>query len=231
MIKIITKEKTKIFIIIPAFNEAKTIGKLLTELKKAGYKNLVVIDDDSRDNTGQIAQKLGATVLTHIINRGLGGALRTGFAYAIAKKANIIITMDADLQHRIENIPNLVKPILDGKADVVIGKRKFSSQKMPVKRKIANQVGNIFTQAFFGFRVADSQSGFRCFSGSALKKLKLYSNRMEISSEIIAEIHRNQLRFSEVPITTIYTKYSLSKGQSFKNGIKTLLRLIAVRLR
>ena len=223
--------RAKIYIIIPAFNEEKTIGKLIKLLKKAGYQNLVVVNDCSSDNTEKIAQKSGAIVLTHIINRGLGGALRTGFAYTISKNADIVITMDADLQHRIENIPNLVKPIIEKKADAVIGKRKFSSRKMPFNRKLANLIGNIFTKIFFGFTSADSQSGFRAFDGRALKKLKLYSNRMEISSEIIAEIHRNHLRFLEIPISTIYTKYSLSKGQSFKNGLKTLARLIAVRLR
>lgn len=223
--------KKDLLVIIPAFNEAKTIGKLLDKLKKQGYYNVVVVDDCSADQTGEIAQKAGAVVLRHIINRGLGGALRTGFAYALSTQTKVIITMDADLQHRVENIPNLIKPIINNKIDVVIGKRKFDSKEMPISRRLANQIGNIFTFLIFGFQVSDSQSGFRCFRYSALGKMKLYSNRMEISSEIIAEIKRNKLKFAEVPISTIYTKYSLSKGQSFKNGLKTLVKLLLVRLR
>ncbi len=225
------KNKSKIFIIVPAFNEEKTIGKLLEKLKSAGYKNIIVVDDCSQDNTGEITQKAGVIVLRHIINRGLGGALRTGFEYALAAGAEIIITMDADLQHRVEDIDKIIKPILGQKAEVIIGKRKFDSNKMPLDRKIANRVGNVVTFLLFGSDVADSQSGLRAFTHKALKKLELKTNRMEISSEIISEIKRNKLKLVEIPISTIYTKYSLSKGQNFKNGIKTLIRLIAVRFR
>ena len=223
--------KEKLFIIIPAFNEEKTIGKLLVKLKSAGYKNIIVIDDCSQDKTGEVAEKVGAVVLRHIINRGVGGAWRTGFAYALKQDAEIIITMDADLQHRVENIPNLVKPILNKKAEVVIGRRKFSSKKMPFSRELANRIGNLFTYLVSGHIMADSQSGFRCFSLKALKKMKFSSNKMEICSEMISEIKKNKLKLVEVPISTVYTKYSLSKGQSFKQGIKTLIRLIAVRFK
>ncbi len=223
--------KSKVFIVIPAFNEAKTIGKLLKKLKIAGYKNIVVVDDCSQDNTGKIAQKNGAVVLKHIINRGVGGAWRTGFAYVLKQNAEIIITMDADLQHRVNEIPKIFGPILNKKADIVIGKRKFGSKKMPLNRQIANKIGNLSTFLLFGFSVSDSQSGFRGLSRKSLEKMELHSNKMEICSEMVSEVEKNNLKLVEVPISTVYTKYSLSKGQSFKQGIKTLIRLIAVRFK
>jgi glycosyltransferase involved in cell wall biosynthesis len=223
--------KNKLFIIIPAYNEEKTIGKLLEKLKKKNYKNIIVVNDCSKDKTSEIAEKSGAIVLNHIINRGLGGALRTGFEYAIQEKADVALTMDADLQHKVEEIPNVIKPVMDGKADVVIGVRTKDLHKMPASHKLANKIGNLVTFVFFGSKVNDSQSGFRVFSLKALKKINLYTNQMEISSEIIGEIKKNKLKLVEIPISTLYTKYSLSKGQNFKQGIKTLLRLIAVRLR
>ncbi len=223
--------KKKLFIIIPAFNEEKTIGKLLAKLKSGGYRNIVVVDDGSKDRTAEIAYQEGVIVLNHVINCGLGGTLRTGFEYALTNGADIIATMDADLQHKVEDIPKIIKPILSQKADVVIGKREFASKQMPFSRKLANKTGNLFTFIFFGLTVSDSQSGFRCFNPKALKKMNLLSSKMEICSEMISEIKKNKLKLVEVPIATIYTKYSLSKGQSFKQGIKTLIRLIAVRFR
>ncbi len=223
--------KKGLFIIIPAFNEEKTIGKLLVKLKSGGYRNIVVVDDCSTDKTSQIAQKARVVVLRHIINRGVGAAWRTGFEYVLENKAKTIITMDADLQHRVSEIPKIFKPIVNKKADIVIGKRKFGSRKMPFSRKLANRVGNLFTFLFFRFNVSDSQSGFRGLSRETLEKMELHSNKMEICSEMIREIKKNNLKLVEVPISTVYTKYSLSKGQSFKQGIKTLIRLIAVRFR
>ena len=223
--------RKKLFIVIPAFNEEKTIGKLIKKLQKNHYKNIVVIDDCSVDKTAKIAEDVGAIVLKHIINRGVGGAWRTGFAYALNNGADYIVTMDADLQHKVEEIDKILEPIINKKADIVIGKRQFQSKKMPLSRKIGNQIANIVNSLLFGLKVSDSQSGFRAFNKSALQKMRLVANKMEICSEMIGEIKKNKLHLIEVPISTVYTKYSLSKGQSFKNGLKTLIRLIVLRFR
>ena len=143
---------------------------------------------------------------------------------------DIFVTLDADGQHNPEDIPKFVEPIKNGGVDVVIGSRFLKNEKMPLSRKIANFLGNIITFLFFGIWVSDSQSGFRAFSREALQRLNLKSSGMEISSEIIKEIKRNDLRLLEVPIKPIYTKYSMSKGQNFLEGVKTVFQLILRRL-
>lgn len=219
----------KLVIVIPAYNEEKTIGKLIDQLKNQGYRRIIVVDDGSEDRTYKIASSKNAEVFRHIFNRGLGGALRTGFAAALKNGADLIVTMDADLQHSVSDIPKLVSPVINKEADVVIGSRMLDFRDMPLSRRLANKIANFFTWLFFGLKVTDSQSGFRCFSKKALAKMDLTSNKMEISSEIIQEIKRNNLRLKEIPIKSIYTSYSLSKGQNLILGIKTLIKLILLR--
>ncbi len=221
--------KERIFIVVPAYNEEKTIGKLLRRLLALEYRNIIVVDDGSSDRTAIIVKRFPVRLYSHIINRGLGGALRTGFAAALNEGAEIVVTMDADLQHKPEEVERLVTPILKGEAEVVLGVRQLAREAMPLFRKIANYTSNLITYLLFGFRVADSQSGFRAFHRKALEKIQLRASRMEISSEIVKEIADKNLCLKEVPISTIYTPYSLSKGQNLKNGIKTLVRLLAIK--
>ena len=219
----------KIIVIIPAYNEEKTIKNVIREAKKYATE-IVVIDDASSDSTYQTAIKEGATVYRHLINRGLGGSLGTGIQVALKKNTDIAVTLDADGQHDPDEIPNLIQPILNGKADVVIGSRFLHDQKMPTKRKIYNKIGNIITYFLFGVKTSDSQSGFRALNRKALKLLKIKTNKMEVSSEIIKEVKKNNLIFAEVPIKAIYTRYSLSKGQGFFTGLRTLFKLIILKL-
>ncbi len=220
----------KIYIVIPAYNEEKTIGKVLTGLKSAGYDNLVVVDDGSNDKTYEIATNHNAIVLRHILNRGLGGALSTGIKAAIKRGAEIIVTFDADDQHSGEDIKKITQPVEKKEAEVVIGSRLLDPKGMPFFRRILNQFGNIATFILFGIWVTDSQSGLRAFSRKAAEKIDIKTSQMEVSSEIIREIGMNQLKLKEVPIQAIYTDYSLSKGQNLFVGIKTFIKLIMHRL-
>lgn len=218
-----------ISIIIPAYNEEKTIAEVIRRAKKHSAK-VIVIDDASSDNTPKIATKEGAKVYRHAVNRGLGGALGTGFKAALIENTEIMITLDADCQHDPEDIPKLIKPITDGQADVVIGSRFLTRQDIPTLRRLYNGIGNIITFALFGVKTTDSQSGFRAFNKKAIGLIDIKTNRMEVSSEIIKEIGLRKLRMKEVPITAIYTKYSLSKGQGFIVGIKTFLKLLIIKI-
>jgi UDP-N-acetylglucosamine---dolichyl-phosphate N-acetylglucosaminyltransferase len=225
-------KKMKTCIVIPAFNEESTIAKVIRELKKEKYANIVVVDDGSEDRTKEAGKKEKVIVISHIVNRGLGGALGTGINAAIEENADIIVTFDADGQHNPKDIKKLIKPIEEGKADCVIGSRLLNPKGMPHMRRIANKIGNFVTYALFGIWTTDSQSGLRAFSRSAAEKIQIRTNRMEVSSEIIREIHKNKLRFTEVPIEAIYTDYSMSKphGQGFITGLKTLFKLILRKL-
>ena len=218
----------KTVIVVPAYNEASQIASVLVELKN--YGQVVVVDDGSTDNTFDLAQAPGVIVLKHIINRGLGGAIGTGLAMAKQLRADVVVTIDADGQMKAVDIPKLIEPIVNNQADVVLGIRSLNRFQMPLRRRIYNWLSNIITYLLFGTLVSDSQSGLRAFSKKSLDEIEINSNRMEVSSEIVAEIGRHRWRLLEVGIMPIYTEYSLSKGQSFVGGIKTAWQLLIQRL-
>ena len=219
----------KIFIIIPAFNEAQIIAETILDVHKY-CSNIIVVDDGSIDKTSQIATKGGALVYRHIVNRGLGGALGTGMKAALENGADIVVTIDSDGQHDVADIKKALKPIIDKKVDVVIGSRLMNPEGMPIIRRIGNWGFNVITYILFKVWTTDSQSGFRLFSKKAASQIKIKTNKMEVSSEIFNEIHRNKLKFSEVPIKVIYTEYSLEHGQSSLNGFKILVKLLLKKL-
>jgi len=215
-------------IILPAYNEAPVIEQVLDSLKKQKLKaKIVVIDDGSTDETAKIARKKEVGVLRHVLNRGLGGALGTGLAFAKKAGADIAVTLDSDGQHDPADIKRVVKPILDGKADVVIGTRwKSNHGEIPFDRKVITIASNILTFFLFGILTSDSQSGFRAFSKKAIDTIIIRTQGMEVSSEFFGEIKKNKLRLAEVPIKVIYTPYSRKKGQTNLNSIQILLKLI-----
>lgn len=219
----------KIFAVIPAYNEESTIAEVL-ESAKPFVDRTIVVDDGSSDRTAEIARTHGAIVVGHITNRGLGAALGTGFALALRQGADLVVTLDADGQHEPVEIQKFIQAIEDG-ADVVIGSRMLTGfVGMPWHRRIAQIFGNVATFCLFGAWVTDSQSGFRALTRYALGKIRVRTNRMEVSSEIIAEAKRHKLHLVEVPIRATYTNYSLSKGQGFLVGVKTLFKLVVRRL-
>ena len=217
----------KLIVIIPAYNEELTIGSVIKGLKKKGYNDIIVVDDGSSDKTFEIASKEGVNVYKHMINRGLGGALNTGITGALREEADLLVTFDADGQHDVNDIPNLVKAIEEG-YDVAIGNR--INKDMPFLRRIGNVGLDFITYLLFGIYVHDSQSGLRMFTREAAAKIEIKTNRMEVSSEIITEIGRKNLKLKEVSIKTIYTEYSMSKGNSVWNGFKIALKLFLRRI-
>lgn len=220
----------KLAIIIPAYNEEKTIDRVIKTIPKKfphiKYLEIIVVNDGSTDNTEKIAVKHKVTLISHLINRGLGAALGTGFAYAKANDFNVLLTFDADGQHNPQDIKTLLKPIITKKAEIVIGSRLMTLKGMPWYRIIGIWGLNLITFVLFLVWTTDSQSGLRAFSKEAISKIKIRSNKMEVSSEFFLEAQRNNLKIVEVPIKSIYTKYSLSKGQKNINGLKILSRLI-----
>lgn len=217
-------------IVIPAYNEEKTIAEVVRSAS-GNADRILVVDDGSIDRTAVNAQSAGATVVTHMLNRGLGGALGTGIAAALHLGADTIVTMDADGQHRVEDAIRLFERLEEGDVDFVIGSRMLEGREgMPLHRQLANTIGNGLTWALFGLWVTDSQGGLRAMTRFAAERIELKTNRMEVSSEFIKEIKDKNLRFAEVPITVIYTEYSLSKGQGLMTGLRTAAKLILRRL-
>jgi glycosyltransferase involved in cell wall biosynthesis len=226
-----------LFLVIPAFNEARVIQHTLRNLPPhfagADSVTVVVVDDGSSDATADEVLACGdprVVLLRHAINRGLGGALGTGLAYARLHGADFVITYDADGQHAPEDIEHVLGPLVGGQADAVIGSRLLDPKGMPWYRVVGNWGLNVFTFFIFGMWTTDSQSGLRGFSRAALRQIDIRMDRMEVSSEFIKEIRRCRLPFAEVPIRAIYSDYSLAKGQRNVNGFNILIRLVLHRL-
>lgn len=218
-----------IFIVIPAYNEEKRIGKVLKELKKE-YRNVVVIDDGSTDNTKNIAKKYCKHVLRHAVNRGQGAALKTGIDYSLSQEADIIVTFDADGQFLVKEIKKVINPILKNEVDVVLGSR-FLGKAVNIKilKKLVLKFGVFVVYVLYGIKVTDSQGGFRALSRKAAEKIKITSDRMEHAGELFWEIKKNKLKYREVPVTVIYDKYALKKGQSWTNSFDLGLKMIIKR--
>jgi glycosyltransferase involved in cell wall biosynthesis len=215
-----------ILIIIPAYNEGRSLPSVIESLKKHGYNNILVIDDGSGDGTFEIAGDLKVYVARHSLNAGAGCASATGFEIAKILDPHIVVTFDADGQHDAADIARLVGPIQRDEADVVIGSRMLSGSGMPWKRILYNKIANTMTFILYGFSLSDTQSGFKAFNRKAYRLINIETSRMEYCSEIVHKIEKNNLRHTEIKVRTIYTDYSLSKGQGLATGLKTLMRLV-----
>ncbi len=219
----------KIFIVIPAFNESLVIKEVISEIQRAGYENIIVVDDGSTDSTFSAANSIPDIIaLRHKINRGKGAAIKTGIVAACLCDPDIVVTMDGDGQHDPDDIKKLIKPIVDDSCEVVLGTRMTNSGGMPFIKIVANKIGNICTLLLYGMLVTDSQSGFRAYSKYAATIIDTKADKYEYDSKIIREINHNKLRFCEIPISVRYTAYSLAKPhkQGFVNGLKTLGRMV-----
>jgi UDP-N-acetylglucosamine---dolichyl-phosphate N-acetylglucosaminyltransferase len=220
----------RVFVVIPAYNEERTIVEVIRGLKQHGFTSLIVIDDGSSDRTSELASHEGVIRLRHVLNRGLGGALGTGIDAALRLGAEVIVTFDGDGQHDPNDIMKLLEPIEVEEAEVVIGSRMLDPRGMPYGRRMANWIANVVTYLLFRAWTTDSQSGLRAFSSRAAARMRIITTGMEVSSEIIAETVKNRLRWKEVPVKAIYTDYSLSKGQSLSVGVQTLMKLVLAKV-
>jgi len=221
----------KIFFVIPAYNEGNSIGRVVSELKKVGYKYIVVIDDGSKDKTYDEAKKQGVFVLTHIINRGQGASLRTGIDYALKHGAEFIVTFDSDGQHRIEDLPVMLEPVIKGDAEVTLGSRFLRKTSMPLGRRILLKGSVLVQWIFYGVKLSDAHNGYRVLSRKAARQIRIDSDRMEHASEIVEEIVKNHIKYKEVPVIIRYTGYSMKKGEaSFFGALRILFKMVIRRL-
>ena len=210
----------KVIVGIPAFNEEKNIAVLIIQLKKITDK-IIVCNDGSTDLTSKIAEELGAIVINHEKNLGYGAAIRSLFLKSKDLDADILVTFDADGQHRIEDIDKVINPIINGESDLVIGSRFLdeSKKEVPRYRKVGIKVITKITNATIKKQLTDSQSGFRAYSKKVLNELNPSELGMGISTEILIKASAKNFRISEVPIKIIYngdtsTHNPISHGSS-----------------
>jgi glycosyltransferase involved in cell wall biosynthesis len=194
----------KIIIGIPAYNEEKNIASLLIKLKKIS-QNIIVCNDGSNDLTGKIAKELGATVIEHERNLGYGSAIKSIFLKAREINADVLVTFDADGQHRIEDINAILEPIKNNAADIVIGSRFLNNnQEIPKYREIGIKAITKLTNVTGGTKITDSQSGFRAYSKKILEEIEPKESGMGISTEILIKTQKAGFIITEVPITILY---------------------------
>lgn len=219
-------------IVIPAYNEEGVIASVIKKIPSkisAQRVDYLVVNDGSTDNTEEVLRNIRANYVSHPINRGLGAALGTGFEYARNNGYNFLVTLDGDGQHDPSEIREVLEPVLNGQADFVIGTRVYKKG-MPFSRRLLTFFASIATYFFTGVWTTDSQSGFRAFSKKAIQNINIEVNRMEVSSEFFYLTKINNLKFKEVQITPIYTKYSLAKGQDAFNSFNILGKLFLRRI-
>jgi hypothetical protein len=217
----------KIIIVIPAYNEERFIGSVV--LDACEYGTVIVVDDGSSDQTAHIASRAGALVISHEKNRGKGAAINTGFNYVRSLKADVIVMMDGDGQHRSEDIPAMIAPILNREADIVVGSRfRGIKNRIPGWRIFGQQALTVATNLSSGTNLTDSQSGFRAFSPLALHLLYFSSNGFSVESEMQFAAQEKKLQLVEVPIACLYQ--DPPKRNPFQQGgqvINGILRMIS----
>ena len=217
----------EIFIVIPAKDEARFIRPVIETTLGLGFKNVIIVNDNSSDDTKKIALSYGKhiTVLDHAINLGAGGATKTGVDYSIKKGATYIATIDADFQHNPKDLIPLIKCIETQEVDLVIGSRFLKKNGVPVSRIIFNMLGNIVNYFVTGLVISDSQSGMKVMSRRFAENLTITYNGYEFCIEIIKNAKINKSNVYEYPINVLYTEETMAKGQNLATGISMVGRL------
>lgn len=214
------KEPYNILILVPAYNAAGYIPELLDRIKKSvPLTDVLIVNDGSTDETESILKELNLNYFTNVPNRGKGYTLGRGFEYAVKKRYDYVITIDADLQHLPEELPRFINHA--GEADLCIGTRDLRARHMPPDRKLTNWLTSIIISIFSGKRIRDSQTGYRMISTELLKYLQVSSVKYDFESEQLFQAGRLNIRIAEVPISTVY-----EGSHSYINPLKDTARFI-----
>jgi len=223
-------DRNSVWIVVPAFNEAGRLPAVLAELERH-YGNIVVVDDGSTDQTPLLASQHRAWCLSHVANCGQGAALQTGITFALYHGADIIVTFDADGQHRVDEIERLLGPIRQGIADVCLGSR-FLGDAVGITwgRWIVLKVGVFITRLLTRLPVTDTHNGLRAFGRRAAQRIQITLNGMAHASELLDLLGSSDLRVCEAPVTIRYSVDSLNKGQSSLNSVGILCELLLTRI-
>jgi len=226
----------KLIVIIPAYNEERTIKEVISKIprvnKRISQTEIIVVDDGSKDKTKEEAKEAGAIVVSHIGNKGVGVAFRTGIEEALKRKADVIVNMDGDGQFNPNDIPKLIEPILDKKADFVTATR-FSDGKlignMPFVKKIGNKLFTSLTSKLVGQRFTDTQCGFRAYSREAALRLNLYG-KFTYTQEVFLDLANKGLIIKEIPLL-IRAEREFGKSKVVKSVPKYIFQALTIIIR
>jgi len=214
----------KISIVIPAYNEEKRIGPVLSEIEKMGLE-VFVVDDGSKDDTSKVAERYTGSVLRHKINLGKGAALKTGCEAAFGLGADAVVVMDSDGQHKASGLPRFIKALKE--CEVVFGARDLGGT--PTVRLLGNKLITFLVKVLFGIKVGDILCGFKAFTKRAYKKINWTSLGYSVETEIVAMTGKYGLKHCEVPVTTVY--YDKFKGLTVTAGLEILFDILQFKLR
>lgn len=220
-------------VVIPMHNEEEVLESVITRLLES-FENIIVVNDGSTDGSSKILQKLNVTVLTHCINLGQGAAITTAFSYLAALENTEIlgiVTCDADGQHSPDDVVAFANAILNCEEDIILGSRFLHHKKnIPFIRRQVLSMACRVTNLITGVKLTDTHNGLKAMKISALRQFKIGTNGYAFETELISEIGRHKLKYREMPTNTLYTEYSINKGQTLRNGLiilEDLLRLVA----
>jgi polyprenyl-phospho-N-acetylgalactosaminyl synthase len=216
------------YVVVPSFNEGAVVEHTAAELLRRGY-TVVVVDDGSHDNSWDILRTLPIIRLRHMLNLGQGAALQTGMTYALRCGAHVVVHFDADGQHDADEIPQFVDAIETKGFDVALGSRFLRDsdrQEIPGFRRVLLKIGRLVSGLLTGVWLSDAHNGFRAFSYKGASAIEITQNGFAHATEILEQIRKARLRYTEVPTRVRYTKYSLAKGQRSSNSLIIMVDLL-----
>lgn len=218
-------------VVVPVYNEVAVVGDVLAELRTV-FPLIVCVDDGSVDGSGLVADRAGATVLSHAVNLGQGAALQTGFEYVLTHTdAAYAITFDADGQYLVSDAAAMVEYAREHGLDVVLGSRNMGEAPgQPLSRRALMRAALAFSRRTSGLPLSDTHNGLRVLNRRALAAMNLRHRGMAHASEIENRVHSAGLSWAEHPVTMTYTDYTRGKGQSNLNAFNIVYELVAERL-
>jgi polyprenyl-phospho-N-acetylgalactosaminyl synthase len=218
------------WLIIPVFNEASVIGRLIRDVRRT-FPNVVCVDDGSEDGSADEIIRAGAHLVRHPVNLGQGAALQTGIEYArVRPDAEYFVTFDADGQHRVDDVVRMLARLRSEPVDIVLGTRHGTAGQVPLLKRLVLRTVTKLSPGPRKLGLTDAHNGLRVFNRTVACRMAITLNGMGHASEIVEMISRHGWRTVEEPVTILYTEYSKAKGQPLINGVNILFD-IALRTR